>query len=309
MAPQLAGARGVGVYGCVLGPLTIGGVLVGHLRLDVHGFDLVVMGQAIWYVTVGALLWRQASKNVPGVVRSHIMSIDNTAETPREDDCNRRIAHPLHTILILAALGVWAYVSKVRAEHLREAAEVNRVFLYARTMMFEWAMLGFALLGVRLNGSPLGSVLGERWRSVREVARDLGIGVVFLVVPVAIGGIFNAIWPGDSSNRAVQYFLPGSGAEKLLWLALSVTAGICEEAVYRGYFQRQFAALANSVAAGIVMQAVLFGASHWYQGVRRTIPIAALGAALGLLAHWRKSLRPGMVAHGLQDAMAVFARR
>jgi hypothetical protein len=30
----------------------------GHLRLDVHGFGLVVLGQAVWFITVGTLLWR-----------------------------------------------------------------------------------------------------------------------------------------------------------------------------------------------------------------------------------------------------------
>jgi len=32
--------------------------------------------------------------------------------------------------------------------------------------------------------------------------------------------------------------------------------------------------------------------------------IAALGALLGLLAVWRKSLRPGMFAHALTDAVS-----
>jgi membrane protease YdiL (CAAX protease family) len=31
--------------------------------------------------------------------------------------------------------------------------------------------------------------------------------------------------------------------------------------------------------------------------------IMVQGWLLGLLAYWRKSLRPGMLAHGLQDAI------
>ncbi len=52
-------ARALGIYGCILGPLTILGVLSGHIRLNVHGFGLVVLGQAIWFVTAGVLLCRQ----------------------------------------------------------------------------------------------------------------------------------------------------------------------------------------------------------------------------------------------------------
>lgn len=53
--------RALGIYGCILGPLTIVGVLSGHIRLNVHGFGLVILGQAIWFITAGVLLCRQNS--------------------------------------------------------------------------------------------------------------------------------------------------------------------------------------------------------------------------------------------------------
>jgi len=55
-------SRGVGIYGCVLGPLTVVAVLSGHLRLNVHGFGLVVLGQAIWFVVAGVLLCRTEAR-------------------------------------------------------------------------------------------------------------------------------------------------------------------------------------------------------------------------------------------------------
>jgi len=59
-------SRGVGIYGCILGPLTVLAVISGHVRLDVHGFGAIVLGQAIWYVAVGAALWRGASRDSEG---------------------------------------------------------------------------------------------------------------------------------------------------------------------------------------------------------------------------------------------------
>jgi hypothetical protein len=53
--------RALGIYGCILGSLTILGVLSGHIRLNVHGFGLVVLGQAIWFITAGVLLCRRNS--------------------------------------------------------------------------------------------------------------------------------------------------------------------------------------------------------------------------------------------------------
>jgi hypothetical protein len=51
-------SRGVAIYGCILGPVTVIAVLSGHLRLDVHGFGMVVLGQAVWLIIVGVLLCR-----------------------------------------------------------------------------------------------------------------------------------------------------------------------------------------------------------------------------------------------------------
>lgn len=48
--------RGVATYGCVIGPLIIAAIVIGHLRMDVHGMAAVVLGQSIWFVVVGAQL-------------------------------------------------------------------------------------------------------------------------------------------------------------------------------------------------------------------------------------------------------------
>jgi hypothetical protein len=48
--------RGVAIYGCVIAPLLILGIAIGHLRLDVHGMTVVMLGQVIWFIIVGAQL-------------------------------------------------------------------------------------------------------------------------------------------------------------------------------------------------------------------------------------------------------------
>jgi hypothetical protein len=54
-------ARALGWYGCVLGPITLVAVFPGHLRLDPHGFGLIVLGQAAWFISAGAQLWRSGT--------------------------------------------------------------------------------------------------------------------------------------------------------------------------------------------------------------------------------------------------------
>ena len=88
---------------------------------------------------------------------------------------------------------------------------------------------------------------------------------------------------------------------------MSVTAGFCEELVYRGYLQKQFLALTGNVAVAVLAQGVLFGVGHWYQGIKMVIIITLLGVLFGVFTYRRKSLRPGMIAHALGDVANLLA--
>ena len=61
--------------------------------------------------------------------------------------------------------------------------------------------------------------------------------------------------------------------------------------------------MTKSAPAGILLSAATFGAAHAYQGFRMTILIAVYGAMFGILAYWRGSIRPGMIAHTWQDTL------
>jgi membrane protease YdiL (CAAX protease family) len=99
--------------------------------------------------------------------------------------------------------------------------------------------------------------------------------------------------------------LPHGSIELILWIVLSISAGICEEVVFRGYLQRQFAAFTQKPWIGWLLQAVLFGVAHGYQGINACVNITVIGALLGLLAMWRRSVRPGMICHASMDILAV----
>jgi membrane protease YdiL (CAAX protease family) len=53
----------------------------------------------------------------------------------------------------------------------------------------------------------------------------------------------------------------------------------------------------------ILGQAVLFGASHGYQGPKNMTLISVFGVLYGLLVQWRKTLNPGMWAHAWLDVI------
>jgi membrane protease YdiL (CAAX protease family) len=94
--------------------------------------------------------------------------------------------------------------------------------------------------------------------------------------------------------------------EAIAFLALALTAGFVEEFVFRGYIQRQCHALCGSTVVASLLQLIIFTQGHLYQGWIRLVPVLLLGFVLTIVALWRKSLIPGMIAHGLGDGLVVF---
>jgi len=89
-----------------------------------------------------------------------------------------------------------------------------------------------------------------------------------------------------------------------VWFGVSLTAGFCEEIIFRGYLQRAVCRVSNSMLLGVLLSAVVFGAAHGYEGAARMVLIGIYGLMFGLLAWWRKSLRAGMMAHAWHDALS-----
>lgn len=57
-SPTYEWPRALAGYGLLLGVLLTVGAGSGYLRLDVHGFGLVALGQGVWMAGVAAHLWR-----------------------------------------------------------------------------------------------------------------------------------------------------------------------------------------------------------------------------------------------------------
>ena len=232
------------------------------------------------------------------------MEADTRAETPR--DTFRTVASLWHTVALLAVIVAWVLWGRFQAEQMRAMANPDRIGNYTRIILSEWLTLALVLVGVWLHGSSLLLVVGDRWRSIRQFLRDVGIGLVFLVATIMFTSLTGS--HGDTGDRATQFLLPQGPIEIAVWVVLSITAGICEEAIYRGYLQKQFIALTRSVPTGIILSALAFGLAHSYQGFTRVSMISMMGAMSGILAYWCRSVRPGMIAHALQDVLGGFLR-
>jgi len=181
---------------------------------------------------------------------------------------------------------------------------------YGVTIAWEWALAGIALWGTRLKKTPLRELLGERRRGSREFLIDIGAAMLFWIfslIVLAVLAYFLSLLHLESAQKQISQLAPSSLAEAALWVVLSISAGICEEFLFRGYFQQQFARTSGRLWLGVLVSALLFGSAHGYEGIAGMVMITAYGALFSLLAIRRGSLRAGMIAHAWHDSVTGIA--
>lgn len=227
----------------------------------------------------------------------------STALIPPHDQTEYKMVAPIwHTaivLLILAAFCGWSAYSRSLSP---VAKSYGRVAGYASVLILEWLLTGLVWWGIRSRGVKLRDLVGGDWPNWRRVFADLLVAGGFLILSNVVLAIFVYVLKA-SKNPAIRAIAPHGRTEVIVYLLLSLTAGICEEIIFRGYLQKQFTAITRSAVAGLLIQGVIFGIGHAYQGIRFVPIIAAYGCLFGLLALWRRSLRPGIIAHFLQDGI------
>jgi hypothetical protein len=233
--------------------------------------------------------------------------VNDTSNTERESQKpNRRLFAPLwHTVvLVLILLIVAAGGARLQSRQSEGESIVQQhpavAPLYLSLIVFEWLLVGFVWFGVRRKGIRLRDLIGGKWSNSRAFLLDLGIAFSFWIIWTGVGELAKYLL-GPSSAKSIDVLLPQGFIEITTWVLLSISAGFCEEVVYRGYMQGQFLALTGSATIAILIQGVLFGVTHGYQGTKMVITISVYGVLYGALAFWRKSLRPGMISHAWSD--------
>lgn len=228
---------------------------------------------------------------------------------PRSPRGGRRLLAPLwHTAVLVAVLvvscaaGFW-FQDRASADPALVDRRSGVLPLYLAAMLVDWSLFFFVLRFTSRSGTPLGELVGGSWRSAKSVAIDLAISLPFWLVWSAVArGVHRLLGPGTA--KSVDPLLPRTAVEIAVWIAVSLTAGFCEESIFRGYLQKQLQALTGNAPLAVVGQGVLFGMGHGYQGLKSVILIAVLGVLYGVLAAWRRSARPGMFAHAWSDVYA-----
>jgi uncharacterized protein len=236
------------------------------------------------------------------------------------------VAPVWHTIILIAGIVV---LSLAGAKQFSSAhAAVDRVQTYGLTAATDLCMLAWIYFGLRLRKVPFRTLLGSVPGDVRSLAIDVGLAILFWIGALFALTTIAVFWtiieaviqhralpvpgkplvpdPGEQQTiHTLAQLAPTSAHEIVAWICLCAIAGFVEELVFRGYLYRQLTAWSRgTVAVGVILSSLFFGAAHGYQGARNMVLLAVFGALFCLLALCRRSLRPGIFAHAWHDSFA-----
>ncbi|MGH9594971.1 MAG: CPBP family intramembrane glutamic endopeptidase, partial [Bryobacteraceae bacterium] len=227
-------------------------------------------------------------------------SISIPPEAPAGDDRFRPVAGTLNTLGLIALLALLAYLGLISAGKAGGQGLGNHALLYVPTLIAEWLLFLYVWLGIRARRVSLRELIGPRWTSVQQISVNILVAAAFWLGSALVNVVTGYLLRTGNMTERLKFMAPRGAGEMATWVLLSITAGICEETIFRGYLQRQFIAWTRNSAFGVALSAILFGAGHIYQGWRQATVIGIYGAMFGTLAVWRKDLRPGMMAHAFQ---------
>ena len=186
---------------------------------------------------------------------------------------------------------------------------MERLVLYASTIAFQWAIVAVVgwrawvhhysaeELGLTIHGETrilLASVCGAailgtlHWLNLRRMGR----------MPVKARALLSEL---------AERILPQDSLELLPYIALALTAGVCEEFLYRGFAMAALHRAGLPLWAALLLSAILFGLAHVYQGRGGFVSTLVIGAVFGGARIAYDGLVPAIFWHTTVDVVAGVA--
>lgn len=223
----------------------------------------------------------------------------------------------LATVLVILLL----FVQPVRGKH-RYAALVTevrvdpraRVRFYRRGIAAQWVVVAcVGVIGLLASMSPTSIRL--TWRHATTTGSHLGffyaaLGVLAVAVSILVIRRSGPTFINRLRKQAQGFveLIPRTTEERRTFVAVAVTAGICEEIVYRGFgiaYVKWLLPGAGELTVILVI-GLAFGVAHLYQGTRNVVVTGVLGALLTWLTLVTGTLLPAIALHIALDLRVVF---
>lgn len=162
-----------------------------------------------------------------------------------------------------------------------------------------WAMLLFLAVVAHCHRLSMED-LGLHWHNPSRTS--LITAILFLVLAAVSWLDFwkHSRMPLDELRTRLaklSHFFPYGRSEIIAFFVMAVSAGICEEILYRGWLLNLVGALTGSMWLGLALSSIAFGLGHAYQGPLGILSTGFVGLLLGLVFVWIGSLVPVQILH------------
>lgn len=219
------------------------------------------------------------------------------------------IAFHLMAVLLALACPAWDYYEAQRLRTVRHP--LARTQCYVRCLAVLWvatfAVMAMVPLATLWNAPPgMRSLTGAASPDfILVLIAALSVG---LLLPLALAWFNNGMRERIFDQlKEIDYLLPQSRTEIALFAGVSITAGICEEVLFRGFL---FAYLHASPwnldpFTTVLVSSAMFGFAHFGQGIKGVVLTGMVGALLGVLYIITGSLLAPIIVHILIDLRAT----
>jgi membrane protease YdiL (CAAX protease family) len=206
---------------------------------------------------------------------------------------------------------VWGWFEYRRLEERRDSDPRALVRAYRILLVAQWSWTALVLVAVALSPGLDLAAIGVR-APVRDdfvLAASLSGAIALVASAFAIRSAARKGKPIPGQD-AFSALLPRTGEERRHAVAAAITAGICEEVLYRGFFIAVGVRLFHlSPTAAAVLSVVVFLVAHAYQGWRGALSVTGLAILLTIIYVRSASLLLPIVLHALVDLRALLLVR
>ncbi len=214
----------------------------------------------------------------------------------------------LFTLFILLLLAVVFPIQGVRdfqvlARQTSEGDADARVNFYKGYLKWLWPLTIGLLAWWLSSGNGLKSIGlipvadGRQWIAI-------GVGVLVMLAQVIYLATVSRNADGLAEIRKqigeLSNLAPQTRTERRLFDMVSITAGVCEEILYRGLLLATLVSLVGTWPA-VAITSLIFGLGHAYQGISGIAKTGLIGLVLALLTVFSGSLFIAIVLHAVVD--------
>jgi membrane protease YdiL (CAAX protease family) len=195
---------------------------------------------------------------------------------------------------------LWYYPRSVRS--IEAGVPGARARIYRNILVPEW---GFTACVIGLWAAR-----GRPWSALRlgfVTPLRLAVGLAFAAIVLILLWVQRRALIARPDRLArlrgklgqVEILLPRTPGERRGFALVSITAGICEELLFRGFLMWYFSGW--GIVAAVAVSSLFFGFAHIYQGMPSVPRTGIVGLVFALIVVATGSLWPAIIIHAAID--------